>query len=481
MRKIYIISFFVLVAVSIYYYFVLVVSDSVFDGYFNKASEMGVITSDKIINKENNSISYLKENLCSYEANSKSIDEVEDLTNVNLYGDAESADLSPENYAGSFSAIFTLGNSSKDYKAIFEKRSLSLDVSRWQGDGVYSAWVKFEKPEDVSSVNLVLESKNGARRTYNELQNIHIDEENKIRQNDPHPDYLLPEGDGQYWQDFQLVYGWNYLFWRGDRYLDSGDFLANEVVAYQFNFNLRQNYTSGKKIYVDNVRVSDGVQKSNNPLAGNWYAPNGMPQYGVFDLSGEKDCSLRLINVTREQYPSNGDHARILSNFTAPLNFAFKTRFKIIDPTPGYVNENNSYLRFQYDFDSEYDPGHDWLGAFISFEYKNFGLISVEPVERYVEQKQEPEKFPFSARKSVILDKDKEYQIELVVQSNKARAYLYEVSSGSKLRQISHVSYEFERTRSELGRPFSIETTGSYHMLISQIEILDLGLTKKGY
>jgi hypothetical protein len=214
-------------------------------------------------------------------------------------------------------------------------------------------------------------------------------------------------------------------------------------------------------------------------LAGNWYAPNGMPQYGVFDLSEEKDCSLRLISVTREQYPSNGDHARILSNFNAPLNFAFKTRFKIIDPTPGYVNENNSYLRFQYDFDGEYDPGHDWLGAFISFEYKNFGLISVEPVERYVKQKQEPEKFPFSARKSVILDKDKEYQIDLVVKSNKACAYLYEVYSETKLRKISSVSYEFERTRSELGRPFSIETTGSYHMLISQIEILDLKLTEK--
>ncbi|OQB05696.1 MAG: hypothetical protein BWY19_00829 [bacterium ADurb.Bin212] len=479
MRKIYIISVCLLAAAAAYYYIFFFVNRSVFDGLLQQASEKGGDFSQKIINNEDNSISYLRENFCSYRSNSKIIDEVEDIKNINLNGNAESLELSSENYAGKNSINFSLSNQTKGDKAIIERKSLSLDLSRWKKDGIFSAWAKFEKPEDISSVTLILESKNGAKRIYNELQNVNINEENKIRVNDPHPDYSLPEGENQYWQDFQLVYGWNYLFWRGDQYSDSGDFLVNQVVAYQLNFNLRQDYASGKKIHVDNVRVSDGVQKSNNPLGGNWYAPNGMPQYGVFDLSGEQECNLRLINVRREQYPSNGDHARILSNYTTPQNFAFKTRFKIIDPAPGYVNENNSYLRFQYNFDDEYDPGHDWFGAFISFEYKNFGLISVEPVERYTKQRQEPENFPFSARKHFVFDKDKEYQIELVVRSNKAQAHLYQVYSNNKLKKISSVSYDFKRPRSDIGRPFSIETTGSYHMLIKEIEILNLELIEK--
>jgi len=267
----------------------------------------------------------------------------------------------------------------------------NIDLLRWKQNGYFTAWLNVENRSGISGVKLVLGDSNGSYREYSEIQNMLVDELDVIKIDDVYPNlkFQLNEGVGE-WQDFRLVNGENYLFWRADYYMDYGQVNLSDVRWYKVIFSLA-NTSSPQNIVLSNLRVQDGIQKSRNPANGNWYPPNSAPQYGVMDIdetvAGSKDYKLKLLNVLQLQYPSNGDHVRILSIKPTPFNFSMEIMFTIVELPEQYVgnilnyssNRKNTWIRLQYDFDNEYDPGHDWFGTFISFEHEKFGVVSTYP------------------------------------------------------------------------------------------------------
>ncbi len=419
--------------------------------------------------------SYLHDDFCGYNEYSESLDQMESLDNISVLGAGEDVKLSNNNYGGEKSLEYYLPADTSNQTKV--SGAVKSSLVRWSESGVYSAWIHLDDRYGVKSISLSLVSDNGARR-FRPMENIITEEENRIKSDDIYPNYHLPEKDNEgndEWEDYMLSNGWNYLFWRSDEFEDSGDFSIESVDSYQIEINYYDGYRT-QSINVDNLRVSDGLQIKKNPLAGNWYAPNGMPQYGVFDVEkGEDECYARLLNVRQKQYPSNGDHVRIISKETTSENFIEKIEFEAVDYQP--QNKKNSYFRFQYDFDKEYDPGHDWFGAFVSLEYDKFGLISVEPVERYFVQREEPEEFSNESRKEFSLDFGKRYELNIEVHGQNAKAVLYEVLNGKlfKYKRIREVEYTFERERNvDNNNSFSIEATGAYHMNLYGVDIISL-------
>ncbi len=441
--------------------------------YESRLKNAGDIVKDELGN--GGKINYLSDDFCSYEEYSASLDQMEDLETISVSGAAREVQLSDNNYGGDKSLKFLMPKNSRKQTVI--KGVLASDLGRWASGGVYSAWIHLESHESVQSVSLSLVSQSGTRH-FTSLENILTEEENKIQSDDIFPDYYLPEKDGEShnkWEDFMLSNGWNYLFWRADEYSDEGEFDISKVESYQMTINYYEDRVA-QNINLDNLRVSDGLQRNNNSLAGNWFAPNGMPQYGVFDTEKKgDDCFVRLLNVRQEQYPSNGDHVRILSKRFTPENFVVQIEFEAIKYQPQPIK--NSYFRFQYDFEKTYAPGHDWFGAFISLEYENFGLISVDSIERYYIQEQEPKEPTKQSRQEFVLDFQKRYKLNLEVNGQDAKAIIYEVLDSKifNYRKIRKISYTFDRQRELDGnRPFSIEATGAYHMNLYEVNILAL-------
>ncbi len=442
-------------------------------------------------------IYYMAEDFDSYgNIYSRSIDQMENINNTILLGNTKDLKLSSDHYGGDTSISFTIYGDGKNVSSGIRKNfEKALNLSRWSDRGYFTSWIMLDNRSGILGVTLVVGDNNGNYRSYKELPNMQIEDPDLIKIDDKYPDIMFidnKEGVNK-WQDFRLVSGWNYLFWRTDKgYFvdtithenDQSVDLGN-ITWYEIIVNLSKT-THKRVINLDNLRVQDGLQRSHNPTNGSWYPPNGAPQYGVFDIdetaNGSKDFKLRLFNVKQSQYPSNGDHTRILSKKPTPLNFTMQISFKLVDLPKKWKgnlldyssNRNNTWFRVQYDFDNEYDPGHDWFGSFISLEYDKFGLISSYIVTRYYEQGQEPIKFGKESRIDISIKENVLYILDINVVGQRESAILYE-TYGDLVREIGRVEYVFQRQRhSDKRYPISIETTGNVHADIYSVHILSL-------
>jgi hypothetical protein len=304
---------------------------------------------------------------------------------------------------------------------------------------------------------------------------------------DPFPNIAYPGRNdaSDEWTDFWLNKGWNYLFWRMDKgnFQDSsfGSYGSPDLSAIKW-IELRIKVNRELKpqtILVDDLRVQDGIQKDKNAVAGNWFPPNGRPQYGIYDIDkvSADSYALKLQNVRQSQYPSNGDHGRMILNANTPRDFTMRTKFMLTNVPANSQERLNTWFRMVYDFDPFWDPGHDWFGTFTSFEWNKFGLITVKPIERQLIQEQEPLNENIGISSNAFTPKSNQlYEIHLTVHKQNAKASIYEVKSGNSMVLRSTVSYKFNRPRYGLNKryPICLEVTGNAKAVIYEVEVAGL-------
>lgn len=457
------------------------------ENYFDNAlaikDELGVKESTFIVNNDN-TIKYLYENFDNYgDVFSHSLENFENLDGVTVSGNITDLHLKEENYNGEYSLAFVikpLNNKETDYITIKKDFKNALNLSRWNNVGFLTAWIKIAEREGVESVKMRIGNKDGSYREFNELLNLQTNMPNVFNKDDIFPDiqYPVSNSSSDEWTDFYLSKGWNYLLFRTDKsyYADFGNFDNKEVVwleaVLKFNSKMPE-----QKILIDDIRIQDGLQEKYNSLGGVWFPPHGRPQYGVFDVDKKdgSDYSLKLLNVRQSQYPSNGDHGRFISKYASPLNFVMRARFKLTD-FPKNKDFTNTWFRMMYDFDPQWDPGHDWFGAYLSLDYNKFGLITVIPIERFLIQEQEP------AKENIMLSsenfsprKDTLYDLYLIVNGQNSKSIIYEVN-GDCPKKRKEVEYEFKRQRytKEKRYPFTLEITGNIKAVFDEIEIMEI-------
>jgi len=358
----------------------------------------------------------------------------------------------------------------EESSAVISLDRKGYNLEKWKNEGVITAWTNIEDYTKIERIDLILRDINGNESRLNGVENINLPRElNKIKSNDEFSDYNFKLCDNQSlrtWEDFMLINGKNFLFWEWEGPLDIDMENIESVTAVDHD----------KNIEIFDVVVHSGLCQDKNSLGGNWYSPNGLPQYGVW---WTEDSKLRMVNVEQEQYPSNGDHVRILSIQDTPENFAMRVRFEVIDIAPNYktipilkyFKENerdNTFLRIAWDFDDVYDPGHDQTLLYISGEYSYFGLQRVFPIERYFKQGQEPANT--EAKEKFNLKEGKTYEVNIIVKGQNTKAVIYEVKT-FYLREKAKVEYTFDMPRPETKYPFSIESTGNIEVALDLIEV----------
>ena len=395
------------------------------------------------------------------------MDEMESLSGFMINGEVSDIGLSNDFLSGNSSISFIAkpyGNSS----ILVAKRTFDepLNLYRWTSTGVFSCWIKLENAREIAGVRMILFD-NSSSCSFIELVNLQ-GPPNELKINGFRPDYFLPKQNNgmNMWMDYQLVNGWNYIFWDTNNH--TGNINMEKVLGYQFEIRFYDNFY--RYIILDDFRVQDGLQIENNPTGGKWYSPLGMPMYGVFDADIEY---LRLLNVRQTQYISNGDHVRILSNAKTPINFTMKIIFSI----DGIKNDSqslvNNYVRFAWDFDNEYDPGHDAFIAFMSLQYAKFGLLTVYHIKRYFVQGQEPTAFSSDNRVTFFPKENQKYEIDITTIGQHTEATIYSIN-GFLLQKQAHVEYTFQRERNTKRYPISIEATGNIHLNLYKVEVLNL-------
>lgn len=347
------------------------------------------------------------------------------------------------------------------------------DLSRWQHAGALTAWTDIQDWSTVQRIDIELTDANGAKFRVRGIENAHLPREsNNLASNDAFPDYefACPNQPIKTWEDFMVVNGTNFLFWE---YAEVAPIDMRRIVSWKaFNGD------SGEEIEIRDVVIHDGLCADRNSLNGSWSSPNGLPQYGVW---WPHDGVLTMRKVEQEQYPSNGDHTRILSSATTPNNFLMRVRFRI-DNLPhatwwekhfGESEElplKNTYLRFAWDFDDVYDPGHDQSLVYNTFEYNYLGLQRVFPIERYFVQGYEPDQNDESAKTQFSFENGRTYEIQIKVNGQDALVVVYEVHRWY-LDEVSSVSYSFNERRPAMSYPFSIEATGNVDITIDGFEV----------
>lgn len=260
---------------------------------------------------------------------------------------------------------------------------------------------------------------------------------------------------------------------------------------------------SGHMLILDDLRIQDGLQRFSNPTMGTWYPPHGRPQYGVYDIDPNQDGTgydLHLQNVRNAQYPSNGDHARMISSSPVPADFVARVKFTLTQlghedqtfvvpspfpaRTPQDMREvqvskggrDNTYFRVTYDFEPSWDPGHEWFGAYASLQYSRLGILAVWPIERNVLQEQEPATGSRTATTEFTPQEGVQYEMQLLVKGQFASATVYEVKDNECLERKAGVSYTFEHPRHGLDKryPPAIESTGNVRSIIHEVELVSL-------
>lgn len=364
----------------------------------------------------------------------------------------------------------------------YENNSEILDegvenLSRWENVGAITAWTNISDWNSIDRIDLKLVDATGKEVIIKGIENMkYAREENKIKSNDRFVDYTFNcKQKLSEWEDYMLVNGNNFLFWEYNEPL--GIDMSN-IVSWKA-------YNGESEIQIFDVVVHDGLCQDKNSLNGQWYSPNGLPQYGVWWV---KDGNLVMKNVEQEQYPSNGDHVRILSKKNTPKNFILKTKFtissleedSIFDSLFNSSDNNpldNTYIRMAWDFDNEYDPGHDQTFVYYSFEYQYLGLQRVFPLTRYFVQGYEPDQSNKNAKERLILKNNATYELQTKVNDKSVEVELYELGEYYSTR-IAKFDYEFEKSRPLKEYPISIESTGNVDLTLHDFEIWKLKETK---
>lgn len=445
--------------------------------------ELGLKKSTFVINSDN-TVKYLYENFDNYgNVFSRSLENFENLDGVTASGNIKDLGLDNESYNGEHSVALSvkpLNVKETDHITIKKYFENPLDLSRWSELGFLTSWINIEERDGIEGIKIIIGNKDGSHREYNEIVNLQTNMPNVFNKDDIFPDiqYPVSNSSSDEWTDFYLNKGWNYVLFRADKnyYDDSGEFDIKNVAWLEMVLKINSKI-SEQKILVDDIRIQDGLQKENNSLGGMWFPPHGRPQYGVFDVDQKSasDYSLKLLNVRQTQYPSNGDHGRFISKYATPLNFVMRARFKLTD-FPKDKDFTNTWFRMMYDFDPEWDPGHDWFGAYLSLDYEKFGLITVIPIERFLLQEQEPSKENimlssgnFSPRENIF------YDLYLIVNGQEVKSKIYEIDSDCSKKK-KEVNYEFKRQRysSEKRYPFTLEITGNVKAVFEEVEIMEI-------
>lgn len=426
-------------------------------------------------------IRYVYENFDTQRDYSRVIEQFESLLNLNIDKNIADISLSKEKInGGSALAVRIKQNAVKENKLIIKSDfDNAIDLKRWNNYGFISGWIKLENRNDITGINIKIGDEFGNYREYETLPNLQIGIPNFFNENDAYPDikYPIRNTTSDEWTDFWLNNGWNYLLWRADKefYKDTGSVDIEHIKWSEITLLLNKDIASNENILLDDFRIQDGLQKDANPVGNFWYPPHGRPQYGIFDVDeiNPQDYVLKLLNVRQTQYPSNGDHGRMITKGTTPLNFVMRVKFKLVDLNS---NRDNTWLRIMYDFDPVWDPGHDWFGVYESLEWNKFGLITVIPIERFSTQEQEPKKENIAlSSKNYSIKENKIYEIHLTIEGQKAKATLF--STGSKCFKIKKsVEYEFSRERYDIQKryPITIEITGNTKAIIYEVEIFEL-------
>lgn len=450
---------------------------------------------------EAGNIAYLYDNFENYGSNQYVIDGFETPESWNIVGQPRTLQVSSEYYGGdgalAYPASSYVGNITLAHES-------SHDLSRWTDSGYITMWLKTMYPDSIDNIGITLEDNQGNKRHYSLLENVHSEAPNTFKNDLEYPDLVYPDGDParDMWVDYTLGQGWNYLLWRADMYQDDGRVNLSNINKVYIAIDTNDGHEIGT-IILDDLRIQDGLQKSSNPTDGVWYPPHGRPQYGVYDIDKSKTGSgyeLRLLNVKNTQYPSNGDHARMISSGSVPVDFVMRVKFTLTQLgnedesltlpspfpawTPSEVREipiseglrNNTYFRVTYDFEPSWDPGHEWFGAYLSLQYNRFGLTSVWPIERNVLQDQEPTAGSRTATTEFIPQNDVQYEMHLLAKGQFVSSTIYEVKGDDCLTRKAGMSYTFDHPRhgSDKRYPIAIESTGNMRTIIHEVEIASL-------
>jgi len=436
---------------------------------------------DKTIN-DSGTVHYLKEDFNGYIQNSKVIDQFDSLNNFQLAGAFSDEKLSTDRYSGQYSLSLQILPDSENHTLTIRKElDRPLDLSRWKDSGTLSLWTKVGDRKGITGIGLKIGDRENNYREYNEITNLQVDIPNNYDSDDVYPDVPLPDDSvgPKKWTDYWLNKGWNYLFWKTDKshYAENGNFDIGNVAWFEITLNKNSNL-SKQEILFDDFRIQDGIQKERNSLGIDWYPPDNEPQNGIFDLDkvSTNKYAAKLLNVRQTQYPTNGDHGRMVLNYGTPVNFSLRSRFMLTNFPKSKEERVNTWFRLAYDFDSSYDPGHDWFGTFISFEWSKFGLTTVIPIEKdYIQDWEPRNENVIGSSVNFVPQENTLYEIHLTVRGQKAAASIYEVRDNC-LALRGQTSYEFQRPRygDNVRYPFCLEVTGNVKAYIYELEIKEL-------
>ncbi|NUP98348.1 MAG: hypothetical protein HUU35_00695 [Armatimonadetes bacterium] len=349
---------------------------------------------------------------------------------------------------------------------VLQRRLQPLNLRRWQATGYATLWLRCEAPEAIASVQLCLGG-GGCWRLYEPLANPASGVTNTIADEPRLPDLALrvrDRGRGR-WVDFGLARGWNLLLWRLDRYQEVGLPDLAEIGQIALRLTLRPR-VGASLVALDELRFQDGLQRHDNPLASRWTPPYGRPQFGVYERLSN---GLRLRNVRVDQYPSNGDHARLVTQAPLPRDFALRLEFTLTNLDP--ERRRNGWLRVTYDFEPERDAGHQWFGAFLSLEYERLGLSAVWPAGVKGQVREEPERGCRLASKRFRARAGQRYRLDLLAVGQAAIVRIYTVD-GQRVRPRATVGYVFRRPRGDQRYPLALEATGNVRVVLHEVEII---------
>lgn len=480
----------------------LCASETIFEK-FSKESSLGQEITYGVSGvhlSDEGTMAYLYDDFSTYAGNQLLIDGFEDLSSWSASIGA--LQFTNEHYEGTGSLSYAVP--SEFGKEITLSKAVTLNANKWSDVGYITMWIKTSNANGIDSVSIIFEDEFGNKRHYAPLENVHASVPNTFGNDPEYPDLIYPEGDPkrEMWVDFVLGSGWNYLLWRSDMYEDSGNTDMSNIRRVYLHLQTNEKL-AGHTLIFDDLRIQDGLQRSSNPTSGMWYPPHGRPQYGVYDIDpkqGGTGHDLHLLNVRNTQYPSNGDHARMISASPTPMDFVMRVKFTmtqlghedetfvIPSPFPAWTPQNmrevqisdggrdNTYFRVTYDFEPSWDPGHEWFGAYLSLQYNRFGILSVWPVERNVLQDQEPSAGARTATTEFIPEDGVQYEMQLLAKGQFASATIYEVKDDDCLERKAGTSYTFERQRHGPDKryPLAIESTGNMRSLIHEVELVSL-------
>jgi hypothetical protein len=321
------------------------------------------------------------------------------------------------------------------------------DFSAYGAKGMIIGWADVEDYTHIKSIDLELSD---ASSSYI-IKGIDNKPElprtnNGIWTDDEFVDYTFSSNQtNNVWRDWMLANGENMVFWEWDSPLP----LDMKEVKVKTSYPVRDAF------------IIKGFSREETPTGGNWIAPHGLLQYGFHYV---EDGSLYMKNVRQTQMVTNGDHVRIISNTAnTPPDFIMRVRF-----TPTRVQKSptpNDYVRIAWDFEDQWDPGHDQTLVYLTDQYKYFGMQRVYPIVRQKEQGYEN-----SPKASFKMKNNRVYEIDVRVQGQTATATIYERRWGMMWKK-AYVEYTFETPRPAESYPFSIEATGNPNLKVDYIEV----------